>query len=275
MILVLLVPVFEIPLLPGSAVSSLSTVPNGMTRIVEAPVTSSSWNPLVNCTPIIVKISDITNNQTGSSSFSSSPFTPGITSSAGDAKRWLTPGPTPPGWVSPGPACTITNSHGTTSLFVQINGIERASISTEDSASSYDGTNGGASHSLTYDSTFNVFDPAIVSSYSSSCTSTSDPTCYARIHLEIDHDWKAAGYCGSGTVCDENALASQTGSSSTKIDFQGFVYWDSGNVGSSGHQFSGLELHPLTAWKLSSSPPPGLGVSFTWTPSTPVAGPAF
>src|SRR2546425_702859 len=274
MILVLLVPVFEIPLLPGSAVSSLSTVPNGMMRTVEAPVTSSSWNPLVNCTPIIVKISDITNNQTGSSSLSSSRFSPGITSPVGDAKRWLTPGPTPPGWFSPGPACTVTNSKGTTSLFVQINGIERASISTEDSASSYEANNGGASHPLTYDSTFNVFDPAIVSSYSSSCTSASDPTCYARIHLEIDHDWKAAGYCGSGTVCDENALASQTGSSSTKIDFQGFVYWDSGNVGSSGHQFSGWELHPLTAWKLSSSPPPGLGVSFTWSPSTPVAGQA-
>src|SRR2546425_9352993 len=274
MILVLLVPVFEIPLLPGSAVSSLSTVPNGMMRTVEAPVTSSSWNPLVNCTPIIVKISDITNNQTGSSSLSSSRFSPGITSPVGDAKRWLTPGPTPPGWVSPGPACTVTNSKGTTSLFVQINGIERASISTEDSASSYEANNGGASHPLTYDSTFNVFDPAIVSSYSSSCTSTSDPTCYARIHLEIDHDWKAAGYCGSGTVCDENALASQTGSSSTKIAFQVFVYWDSGNVGSAGHQFSGWELHPLTAWKLSSSPPPGLGVSFTWSPSTPVAGQA-
>src|SRR3989449_4872758 len=274
MILVLLVPVFEIPLLPGSALSSRNTVPSGVMRTVEAPVTSSSWNPLVNCTPIIVKISDITNNQTGSSSLSSSRFSPGITSPVGDAKRWLTPGPTPPGWVSPGPACTVTNSKGTTSLFVQINGIERASISTEDSASSYEANNGGASHPLTYDSTFNVFDPAIVSSYSSSCTSTSDPTCYARIHLEIDHDWKAAGYCGSGTVCDENALASQTGSSSTKIDFQGFVYWDSGNVGSSGHQFSGWELHPLTAWKLSSSPPPGLGVSFTWSPSTPVAGQA-
>jgi len=72
---------------------------------------------------------------------------------------------------------------------------------------------------------------------------------------------------------NENALASQTSSSSTKIDFQGFVYWDSGGL-NSGHQFSGWELHPLTAWKLSSSPPPGLGVSFTWSPSTPVAGQA-
>src|SRR5213596_3293890 len=88
--------------------------------------TSTSWNPEVQCTPLIVRITDITANQTSSGSFSVSP---------------LTPGTTPRGWVAPGPPCTVTNSKGTTSLFVEIDGIERGSIATEDSAGSYDPTN--------------------------------------------------------------------------------------------------------------------------------------
>src|SRR2546422_9153882 len=150
-----------LPVLGGILLLSTIQTSGSTVRVVSTPqfpVGSGSWNPRVSCSsPWIIRITDMTNNMTGSASLTSSIFNPGITSPVGDAKRWLTPGATPPGWVSPGPACTITNSHGTTSLFVQINGIERASISTEDSASSYDGTNGGSSHSLTYDSTFNVF----------------------------------------------------------------------------------------------------------------------
>ncbi|HEX9239464.1 MAG TPA: hypothetical protein VF910_02265 [Candidatus Bathyarchaeia archaeon] len=215
--------------------------------------TSTSWNPKVQCTPLIVRITDITANQTGSGSFSTSPFTPGITTTVagGLAKRWLTPGPTPPGWVTPGPPCTVTNSRGTTSVFVEIDGIERGSIATEDSAGSYDSTNGGTSHPTTYDTTFNIFDPSFVSSYSSSCSSSTDKTCYGRMHAEIDHDWKAAGYCGSGTVCDESALASKTSSSSTKIDIQGFVSWDPGHLTEGWHSFNGWEIHPVTGWRLS------------------------
>src|SRR5207244_8863837 len=31
---------------------------------------------------------------------------------------------------------------------------------------------------------------------------------------------------------------------------QGFVFWDSDQVNASDHNFSGWELHPLTAWKV-------------------------
>ncbi len=215
--------------------------------------TSTSWNPEVQCTPLIVRITDITANQTSSGSFSVSPFTPGITTTVagGLAKRWLTPGTTPRGWVAPGPPCTVTNSKGTTSLFVEIDGIERGSIATEDSAGSYDPTNGGTSHPTTYDTTFNIFDPSFVSSYSGSCSSSTDKTCYARMHAEIDHDWKSAGYCGSGTVCDESALASKTSYSSTKLDIQGFVSWDPGHLTEGWHSFNGWEIHPVTGWRLS------------------------
>src|SRR2546426_2430486 len=110
---------------------------------------------------------------------------------------------------------------------------------------------GGSSYSggSRNDHTFNAFDPAIVPSYSSSCTSASDPTCYGRIHMEIDHDWQAAGYCGSGSACDPAAMDSQTTAASTIMDFQGFVFWDGPSCCSAqDHSFSGWELHPLTGW---------------------------
>ncbi len=225
-----------------------------------ASTSTSSWNPRITCTPLVVRIADITANQTQQASFSASPFSPGITTTVlnGEAKRWLTPGPTPPGWVAPGPPCTVTNSKGTTSLFVEIDGIGRSSLTNEDWSTLYDTTNGGTVHASlnTSDTTFNLFDPGLVHNYSNSCISATDPTCYGRIHAEIDHDWKAAGYCGASTFCDNTTLAFQTSPNSTLIDVQGFVYWDPGNLDQTWHQFSGWEIHPLTAWKLSSSPPP-------------------
>src|SRR5713101_1239775 len=112
------------------AISTLFAVPASLIIVTAATSSTFSWNSKVGCTPLVVRITDITSNQTGSASFSSSPFTPGITTSAtgGEVKRWLTSGPTPPGWVSPGPACTVANSKGTTSLFVQINGVEGSGL---------------------------------------------------------------------------------------------------------------------------------------------------
>src|SRR6266566_2827827 len=181
--------------------------------------TSTSWNPKVQCTPLIVRITDITANQTGSGSFSTSPFTPGITTTVagGLAKRWLTPGPTPPGWVTPGPPCTVTNSRGTTSVFVEIDGIERGSIATEDSAGSYDSTNGGTSHPTTYDTTFNIFDPSFVSSYSSSCSSSTDKTCYGRMHAEIDHvtGWRLSGQQDFSLSANPSTVSFNAGTTSS------------------------------------------------------------
>src|SRR5439155_18732046 len=78
-------------------------------------------------------------------------------------KRWLTPGSTPPGWVSPGPPCTITNSHGTVAVFVEIDGVKRGGIVNEDCSGSYDAINGGTSNGGSYcDSTFNIYDPVVV-----------------------------------------------------------------------------------------------------------------
>src|SRR5713101_1028016 len=233
------------------------------------PVGASSWNPRVPCSsPWIVRITDITDNMTGSSSQTSSIFNPGSPN-----KRWLTPGATPPGWVSPGPPCTITNSHGTVAVFVEIDGVKRTSISNEDCTGNYDPVNGGSSNGGSYcDSTFNVCDPAVVASCSSSCTSSTDPTCFGKIHSEIDHDWKAATYCGPSTTCDDVALGSQT-TISTLIDFQGFISWDPGNLNQAWHSFNGWEIHPLTSWRVHQSNP-SLTASFNFSPSSPSVGQA-
>jgi hypothetical protein len=240
--------------------------------IAQFPVGSGSWNPKVSCSsPWIVRVTDITVNMTGSSSLSNSMFNPGITSPVGTAKRWLTPGSTPSGWVSPGPPCTITNSHGEVAMFVEIDGVKRVSLVNEDCTGSYDAVNGGSSNGGSYcDSTFNFYDPVVLPNYSTSCTSASDPTCYGRIHSEIDHDWKAAKYCGASTTCDDAALNSQT-TTSTLIDFQGFLYWDPGNLNQAWHSFSGWEIHPLTGWRVHQSNP-SLTASFTFSPTAPTVG---
>ena len=238
-------------LIAGILLSSIMGATNYWTSAASAqfPVGSGSWNARVPCSsPWIVRITDITDNKTGSASQTSSSFSPGSPN-----KRWLTSGATPPGWVSPGPPCTMTGSHGTVAVFVEIDGVKREGIVNEDCTGSYDAINGGTSNGGSYcDSTFNIYDPAVVPNYSISCTSSSDPTCYGRIHSEIDHDWKAAHYCGSSTTCDDMALGSQT-TTSTLIDVQGFVYWDPDHLTVQWHSFSGWEIHPLTAWRQHQS----------------------
>jgi len=257
-----------------STLGAANAASNVGASVPQFPVGSGSWNPKVPCSsPWIVRVTDITNNMTGSSSLSNSIFNPGITSPVGTAKRWLTPGNTPSGWTSPGPPCTITNSHGIVAMFVEIDGVKRASLVNEDCTGTYDAVNGGGSNGGSYcDSTFNFYDPGVVPNYSTSCTSASDPSCYGRIHSEIDHDWKAAKYCGASTTCDDAALSSQTTTSSL-IDFQGFIYWDPGNLNQAWHSFSGWEIHPLTGWRVHQSNP-SLAASFTFSPSSPSVGQA-
>lgn len=237
---------------------------------------SSSWNPNVLCTPSIVRITDITNNVTGATSLTSSNFGPGITTSVsgGDAKRWLTPGTTPTGWISPGPSCTITNSKGTiVSAFVEIDNIRGYKGVWEDCRTSYNPVNGGSSFPNPRngcDTTGNICDPAIVGTWSSGaskcgngdCLSATDPTCFGRIHTEIDGDWNVAGYCGPSTTFCNNSTMVQAFTTGSMMDVQGFVFWDPDHLTSQWHSFSGWELHPLTAWRFhQSSMQPDFSVS--------------
>src|SRR5207253_3577889 len=144
-------------LLLAILLSSITSATNYQTNtgILQFPVGSGSWNARVPCSsPWIVRITDITDNKTGSASQTSSSFSPGSPN-----KRWLTSGATPPGWVSPGPPCTMNSSHGTVAVFVEIDGVKREGIVNEDCTGSYDAINGGTSNGGSYcDSTFNIYD---------------------------------------------------------------------------------------------------------------------
>src|SRR6266699_2062971 len=209
---------------PGTASPSLTT--NSSTAGLV------SWNPNVQCTPTLVTVEQILGNQPsplGGATQGGSMFNPGTTSpyDPDNTKRWLTPtSSTPPGWISPGQPCTITNANGqVVSAFVQINGVQRGYRNEEDWN--------------------NTFTPGY-----GTCTSTNTTGCMHSIHVEIDHDWKGASYCGPYTSCDNNTLVEQTTAYLTGLDVQGFVFWDSDKVTASDHNFSGWELHPLTAWKV-------------------------
>jgi len=95
------------------------------------------------------------------------------------------------------------------------------------------------------DTTFNIFTPGY-----GTCISSNTTGCMHNIHVEIDHDWKGASYCGPYTSCDNNTLVAQTTAYLTGLDVQGFVFWDPDHLNETSHNFSGWELHPLTAWKV-------------------------
>jgi len=217
-----------------------------------------SWNPKVGCTPVLVTVEQIVGNQTGTlggATEQGSVFNPGITSPYGpdNTKRWLAPSSsTPAGWISPGPPCSLTNANGQiVSAFVQINGVQRSYRAEEDWNTTFQSINGGTAYpnGPQSDSTFNILTPGY-----STCDSTNTTGCMHTLHAEIDHDWKGASYCGPFTACDNNTLVSETAAYKSLIDVQGFVFWDPDHLTDAAHSFSGWELHPLTAWRISNTP---------------------
>lgn len=255
----------------------------GIYSLASTPTIGTSINPRVSCSPTIVNVGAITQNQTATSAVPYGPYAPGITTTVtgGSAKRWLTPSTiTPSGWRSPGPACSITNTAGQSiSSFVELDNVFRVSGSAalEDCSTSYDPVNGGTLNGGvcgggsgvncgTYcDTTFLIGQTSGLS-----CSLITDPGCKIMIHAEIDHDWKAAHYCGTGTVCDNTTLV-QTTTPTTALDIQGFVSWDPDHTINSWHAFNGWEIHPITAWRLHQTPPT-FGVAFSTSPTPGVAG---
>src|SRR6266568_8460008 len=193
--LVLNAGIFGLSQLTASVSGSSLSPPRG--------VGSGSWNPHVPCSsPWILRISDITDNLTGTNSYNTSPYSPGITenpfvSGSGGAKRWLTPGATPSGWVSPGPSCTITNLKGqTVASFVEIDNVRIGSgyYTETDCSTTFNAVNGGKTYTTggkKCDVTANIY-----SSPTDSCTKSTDQGCWYKIHTEFDQDWQGAAYCG-------------------------------------------------------------------------------
>jgi hypothetical protein len=79
------------------------------------------------------------------------------------------------------------------------------------------------------DRVFNVADPA----------RPGLPEPMRTLHLEISGTWRDAGVAPSTAI-------SPVGS---RVDVQGFVYWDPEHLDEQWHSLSGWELHPLAAWR--------------------------
>jgi hypothetical protein len=61
------------------------------------------------------------------------------------------------------------------------------------------------------------------------------------LHAEIDGTW----------IDGHVALPLWPDRLGTRLDVQGFVFWDPAHVNDAWHQYSGWELHPVAAWRYS------------------------
>jgi len=83
------------------------------------------------------------------------------------------------------------------------------------------------------------------------------PACYMhKIHVEIDMYWNAS------------RTAPMMIPVGTWVDVQGFVYWDPDHVTDQGHSYSGWELHPFTAWRISGTTNSTVPLGVTICPGT-------
>ena len=198
----------------------------------------SAWNPNVSCSALVTTFQNVTS----ASGAISTPWQTSSTAGGVPNKRALSP------------PCTITNVNGQqVSTLVQINGIYLPHLTYGDCSTTYNSVNGGGPYpDRNGDGKADTFCDDYGDIHSTGGGSTS-------IHIEFDQDWMAKGYCGPGhSPCDNNTITQYFSTGSISLDVQGFVYWDAGH----------WELHPFTAWKLSSSPQP-LTTSFTYSPSSP------
>src|SRR5438309_11301859 len=186
------------------------------------------WNnPKVTCSPIVV---------TTLAKISARILPPGSSYQAIPNKRALHP---PCSAGSPSNA-TYVEVHGvhesgswtttTTDFCPPVTG--KIALTCEDTATSYDSVNGGATYPCGCPNDDQTGD-------------VSDAT--GSIHIEIDHDWNAT----AGWAPPRLAVSS----SSVTFDIQGFAYFDCGtnpatscSQNPSGH----WEIHPVTGWKLST-----------------------
>ena len=233
--------------------------------------TAVSWNPHVQCPAVVTTLTAIFNGRYNSTNGGALPYgsTYGLVpnvpqvfsaSSGFQSYKRALPSPYTGGGGFINLPCTALDWNATASgpTFVEIDGLtidetsrildRAAGGDCSSTFTSYNVLNGVTSMGGTYcDEYANLDDPA---AYTGGCQA-SNTQPHVCIHEEIDNNWKGAGYCGAGTACDNNTFdAIRTG---TMIDVQGFLYWDPHDISSGGHNWSGWELHPLTAWRPHSA----------------------
>jgi len=128
------------------------------------------------------------------------------------------------------PPCTVNGN----TTFVEVHGVQMLTLTNvvEDCAQYPNGN--------FCDTTSNFKDPK--------CASSDVYLC--QMHMEIDQAWKSAG------------IAPQNPPVTTQLfDIQGFVYWDDGHINDTWHSYTGWEIHPISAWRYSSSSTPDFGLT--------------
>src|SRR2546426_8303370 len=230
--------------LVSGSLNAISWIPTA--RAEGATTTGlASWNPNVACAADLVTIRDVLGPAYPHQDLNGSRYQVNSTSGGIPLDRSLSP------------PCTITNMTGqTVSPFVQINGVSLYGygVKTTDCSGWYSKQNGGGRYPG--NQTF--------------CTNAGQiitiGTTSGDMKNEIDRDWLGKGYCGPNVPsCDNATLAQEQSNGSISLDVQGFVFWEGPYH---------WELHPFTAWKLSSSPPPPPpsnsppSVDFSWTPTS-------
>src|SRR3989454_44963 len=230
--------------LVSGSLNAISWIPTA--RAEGATTTGlASWNPNVACAADLVTIRDVLGPAYPHQDLNGSRYQVNSTSGGIPLDRSLSP------------PCTITNMTGqTVSPFVQINGVSLYGygVKTTDCSGWYSKQNGGGRYPG--NQTF--------------CTNAGQVitigTTSGYMKIEIDRDWLGEGYCGPNVPsCDNATLVQEQSNGSISLDVQGFVFWEGPYH---------WELHPFTAWKLSSSPPPPPpsnsppSVDFSWTPTS-------
>src|SRR5467141_168602 len=186
------------------------------------------WNnPKVTCSPIVV---------TTLAKIGARILPPGPSYQAIPNKRALHP-PCSAGSPSNATYVEVHGVHGSGSWTTTTTDFSppvtvKIALTGEDTATSYDAVNGGATYPCGCPNDDQTGD-------------VSDAT--GSIHIEIDHDWNAT----PGWAPPRLAVSS----SSVTFDIQGFAYFDCGtnpatscSQNPSGH----WEIHPVTGWKLST-----------------------
>jgi hypothetical protein len=134
------------------------------------------------------------------------------------------------------PPCTITNARGqVVPTYVQVHGVylREYGLALYDCTDHFTYFNGGApypNHQVFCDYVGDILAIGTLS---------------GQIHIEFDQDWQAKGLCGPAVrSCDTAKILDYRSNGTVSLDFRGYVYWDDDH----------WELHPATAWKLSSDP---------------------
>ena len=237
-------------------VTLTATDSTGNTGSSRSIIAVGSWNSAVACSPTPSTIENaigtvsIQRNATDPTSVGAD-YSGGGFKLAGNLAFGGNPGTWPFSKRSLQPPCVVTGIPS----FVELHNVTLtapASIATYDCRTSYDQANGAAPfpNGKDCDVTFSIGNPSF----------TTCPTCYMhRLYVEIDGDWNASG------TAPPIPPFGQT------IDVQGFVYWDPDSFNAPSHNWSGWELHAISAWRPSQNPssPPAV------TLASPVPNPAI